>query len=64
MSQVSSVVLKTSDGVELPKGAEIGYFQFGGSDIILLFQRGTDLEVDTGSQFRHVGSAAAHVKRS
>jgi phosphatidylserine decarboxylase len=38
MSHVSSVVLTTKTGVTLNKGEEISYFQFGGSDVIVLFE--------------------------
>jgi phosphatidylserine decarboxylase len=38
MSLVSSVVLTAELGVTLRKGEELAYFQFGGSDIVLLFQ--------------------------
>jgi len=38
MCQVSSVVLTAEVGVTLRKGEEISYFQFGGSDIIVLFE--------------------------
>lgn len=38
MSMVSSVVLTAELGVTLRKGEELAYFQFGGSDIVLLFQ--------------------------
>jgi phosphatidylserine decarboxylase len=38
MAQVSSVVLTAEKGVTLRKGEEISYFQFGGSDIIVLFE--------------------------
>jgi phosphatidylserine decarboxylase len=38
MSQVSSVILTADKGVTLRKGEEISYFQFGGSDIIVLFE--------------------------
>lgn len=37
MSQVSSVVLSTIKSGCIQKGEEFGYFQFGGSDMILLF---------------------------
>ena len=59
MSHVASVVLTGRPGVELAKGDEFGYFQFGGSDIVLLFQRGVELDLDTSDGFRHVGSRAA-----
>jgi phosphatidylserine decarboxylase len=38
MAQVSSVILTAEVGVTLRKGEEISYFQFGGSDIIVLFE--------------------------
>jgi len=38
MCQVSSVVLTAEKGVTLRKGEEMSYFQFGGSDIIVLFE--------------------------
>jgi len=39
MAQVSSVNMTAVEGAYLNKGDEFGYFQFGGSDIILLFQQ-------------------------
>ena len=38
MCQVSSVILTAEVGVTLRKGEELSYFQFGGSDIIVLFE--------------------------
>ena len=38
MAQVSSVTLTPDVGTELAKGEEFGFFQFGGSDIIMVFQ--------------------------
>ena len=38
MAQVSSVTLTPDVGAELAKGEEFGFFQFGGSDIIMVFQ--------------------------
>lgn len=38
MCQVSSVIVTAEVGVTLRKGEELAYFQFGGSDIILLFE--------------------------
>lgn len=38
MAQVSSVILTAEVGGTLRKGEEISYFQFGGSDIIVLFE--------------------------
>ncbi len=38
MTQVSSVVITAEVGVTLRKGEELAYFQFGGSDVVLLFE--------------------------
>ena len=38
MAQVSSVNLTAEVGTTLHKGEEFGYFLFGGSDIIILFE--------------------------
>ncbi len=38
MCQVSSVIITAEVGVTVRKGEELSYFQFGGSDIILLFE--------------------------
>lgn len=39
MAQVSSVVLTVEEGQFLEKGQNISYFQFGGSDIVTVFQK-------------------------
>ncbi len=59
MAHVSSVNVSAAEGADLAKGDEFGFFQFGGSDIIVLFQKGVDPEVDTSTDFRHVGSVIA-----
>ena len=38
MSNVSSVILTAEEGRTLQKGDEISYFQFGGSDYVMVFQ--------------------------
>ncbi len=38
MAQVSSVVITAEVGSTLRKGEEMGYFQFGGSDFVLVFE--------------------------
>lgn len=43
MSQVSSVILTAEVGVTVRKGEELSYFQFGGSDIILLFEASSNV---------------------
>ncbi len=39
MAQVSSVNLTAQEGVRLAKGEEFGYFTFGGSDIVVVFEK-------------------------
>jgi phosphatidylserine decarboxylase precursor len=52
MSLISSVNLTPDVGAELRKGDEFGYFQFGGSDIVLLFQdRNVVLEARVGERY-------------
>ncbi|MBF0544261.1 MAG: phosphatidylserine decarboxylase [Candidatus Riflebacteria bacterium] len=43
MGQVSSVIITGEVGVTLRKGEEISYFQFGGSDIIVLFEASSNV---------------------
>ncbi|ARR79239.1 hypothetical protein MOTT12_03575 [Mycobacterium intracellulare subsp. yongonense] len=59
MAHVSSVVLTAVPGKHMAKGEEFGYFQFGGSDIIILFQEGVDPQLDSSEEFRLVGSPVA-----
>ena len=40
MGHISSVMITAEEGAMLVKGDEFGYFAFGGSDIIMLFQSG------------------------
>ncbi len=56
MAQVSSVNMTAQAGNNMQKGDEFGYFLFGGSDIILLFQDGIDPEIYTGSNYHHYGT--------
>ncbi|KAJ4128965.1 hypothetical protein NW768_007490 [Fusarium equiseti] len=46
MAQVSSVKMTARVGDKLKKGDEISYFQFGGSDVICVFQPKAGLKVD------------------
>ncbi|SHO57308.1 phosphatidylserine decarboxylase [Vibrio quintilis] len=59
MAQVSSVNMTAQTGNILEKGDEFGYFLFGGSDIIVLFQEGVDPEIFDGGQYRHYGTPIA-----
>jgi phosphatidylserine decarboxylase len=45
MCQVSSVVLTVNEGDYVNKGDEISFFQFGGSDIVLVFQNDSKVDV-------------------
>jgi phosphatidylserine decarboxylase len=59
MAQVSSVNMTATVGNLMLKGDEFGYFLFGGSDIIVLFQEGVNPQIYTGGQYRHYGTAIA-----
>ena len=59
MAHVSSVVLTAVEDTQTAKGEEFGYFQFGGSDIIILFQEGVNPRVDTSQDYRLVGTPIA-----
>ncbi len=45
MAQVSSVVITAEVGVTVHKGEELGYFQFGGSDFVLVFERSSNVQL-------------------
>lgn len=47
MAQVSSVNMTAVVGSYLNKGDEFGYFLFGGSDIIVLFEAGSNITLNT-----------------
>ena len=55
MCQVSSVNMTAKPG-PVNKGDEFGYFLFGGSDIILLFQEGKAPNINTCGNYRHYGT--------
>jgi len=62
MAQVSSVNMIATVGSELLKGDEFGYFLFGGSDIIVLFQEGVKPSIDSNGSYRHFGTTIANCK--
>ncbi|MBV9318526.1 MAG: phosphatidylserine decarboxylase [Mycobacterium sp.] len=62
MAHVSSVALTAVAGRHMAKGEEFGYFQFGGSDIIILLQEGVDPQIDTSEEFRLVGTPVARCR--
>jgi len=45
MAQVSSVVITAEVGQTLHKGEELGYFQFGGSDFVMVFERSSNVQL-------------------
>jgi len=61
MAQVSSVNLTAREGAVLVKGEEFGFFAFGGSDIVMLFEAGKvrlDARIGTHyNQGRKIGHA-------
>ena len=67
MAQVSGVNMTFEVGNKCRKGEEFGYFTFGGSDIIVLFQEGTDPQYNQdffqvgGPPYSHYGTKLATV---
>jgi phosphatidylserine decarboxylase precursor len=53
MMQVSSVVLTPRKGRTLAKGDEFGYFAFGGSDIIVMFEKQFDYDPKVSFKRKH-----------
>ena len=45
MAQVSSIIVTCEKGTTLRKGEEISYFQFGGSDIVVVFERASNVSI-------------------
>jgi len=61
MAYVSSVNLTANIGAELRKGDEFGYFLFGGSDIVMVFQdRDIIFDAAVGTKYLQ-GQALAHI---
>lgn len=58
MGHVSSVVVTASVGTTLHKGEELGYFQFGGSDFVMVFDRRCNLELTCRVDAHYVQGAA------
>ena len=61
LAQASSVVLTAEQGVTLTKGEEISYFQFGGSDLCVVFQRQSNVNITAavGTHYK-VGTVIGH----
>lgn len=59
MCQVSSVNMTATWGSMYEKGDEFGYFLFGGSDIIVLFQEKAKARIPSSLEYRHYGTPIA-----
>ena len=68
MSQVSSVNFEENIkvGAKVNKGDMLGYFLFGGSDIIMLFQEGVDVELtmdyNSDGTYNHINMGNSYAK--
>ena len=64
MGHVSSVIVTAAPGVTLRKGEEMGYFQFGGSDFVMVFERACNVELTCRVDQHYVqGSAIGRMHR-
>lgn len=52
MGHISSVTITAEEGARLVKGDEFGYFAFGGSDIIMLFEKQVSLSASIGTHYK------------
>lgn len=58
MAQVSSVVITAELGSRIRKGEELGYFQFGGSDFVMVFERSAQLALQCQPEQHFLQGAA------
>jgi len=58
MAQVSSVVITAEVGSYIRKGEELGYFQFGGSDFVMVFEQRAGLQMSCRPEQHSVQGAA------
>ncbi len=58
MGHVASVVVTASVGATLHKGEELGYFQFGGSDFVMVFERRCNVELTCRADVHYVQGSA------
>lgn len=63
MSQICSVnwLPELHVGQQLQRGDEMGFFQFGGSDIVMIFQRGVDVQLLHDGDLLLMGEPYAHL---
>jgi phosphatidylserine decarboxylase precursor len=66
MSQICSVNWLPSlhVGQELKQGNEMGFFQFGGSDVVMIFQKGVDVNIVHGFELTLMGQPYARLTRN
>lgn len=66
MSQICSVnwIPTLQVGQQLKRGDEMGFFQFGGSDIVMIFQKGVDVTILHDGDLTLMGQAYASLKRN
>ena len=67
MAQVSSVVITAEVGTTLHKGEELGYFQFGGSDFVMVFERASNVQLISQANVHYnqgtwIGNASPYAK--
>ena len=67
MAQVSSVVITAEAGQTLHKGEELGYFQFGGSDFVMVFERASNVQLVSQAHIHYnqgswIGQASPYVR--
>ena len=71
MSQICSCNFEDSVkvGAKVKKGNPMGYFLFGGSDIVMLFQKGVNVDMlcpknDSGDGYKHIFMGESYIKLS
>ena len=66
MSQICSVNWLPSlhVGQTLKQGDEMGFFQFGGSDVVMIFQKGVDVSIVHGFELTLMGQPYARLTRN
>ena len=66
MSQICSVNWLPSlhVGQQLKQGDEMGFFQFGGSDVVMIFQKGIDVNIVHGFELTLMGQPYARLTRN
>ena len=66
MSQICSVNWLPSlhVGQQLKQGDEMGFFQFGGSDVVMIFQKGIDVNIVHGFELTLMGQHYARLTRN